>query len=300
MIDRTQWLEQRRKGIGGSDAAAVLGLSKWRTPLDVYLEKRGEGITYEPNDAMHWGTLLEPVIRQEYADRTGNLVREYGTEIVWHPKVPFLFATVDGVTDSGRLLEIKTARASDEWGEPGTDEIPQVYLIQVQHYLACVQLPVADVAVLIGGQDFRLYEVEEDLELQDMIVESEIEFWGRVKSGNPPDPVCLADVVKRYGRASSGGQVQVDYEIAEHIVQLQALKTMRQALEESEERHKMAVLAALGEADTLLDGDKTLATWKLCKAAKRFDTTGFRAAYPELYDEFAKVGEPYRRFLLKE
>jgi putative phage-type endonuclease len=181
----------RRRGIGGSDAPAILGVSKWRTPLDIYLEKRGEGEPQPESPAMRWGTALEPVVRQAYADLTGETVRVPG--LLVHPERLWMLAHVDGLTESGRLVEIKTARMADGWGEPGTDEIPDAYLIQVQHYLSVTAISVADVAVLIGGSDFRVYEVPADADLQGVIVAAEVDFWDRVQTGRPPDPVSLAD-----------------------------------------------------------------------------------------------------------
>ena len=83
MKTREDWLKERMAGIGGSDAAAVMGLSKWKTPLDVFLEKRGEIATdFVDSEPMKWGRLLEPVVRQEYAERSGEVVRLVPNEIV--------------------------------------------------------------------------------------------------------------------------------------------------------------------------------------------------------------------------
>jgi putative phage-type endonuclease len=299
MIDRDQWLRDRLTGVGGSDAAAVLGLSKWKTPLQLYLEKRGEVAPTEDNEPMRWGRLLEPVVRQEYAERSGQTVR-LPEGLLRHPLHPWMLATIDGVTDSGRLVELKTARSAEGWGEPGSDEIPQAYLIQVQHYLTVTQLSVADVAVLIGGQDFRQYEVAADAELQQMIVEAESQFWSRVQRADPPDPSSLSDLLRKYGRASRAGVVIASEEIIEWLAELRRLKTERVEMEAAEEEAKAVVLACLGECDTLASpSGEVLATWKASKAPLRFDTKAFEAAHPDLHSQFLKAGEPSRRFLLK-
>lgn len=298
-MNRDQWLQERQNGIGGSDAPAVLGLSKWRTPLQVYLEKRGEAEPQAESEPMRWGTRLEPLVRQEYADRTGEVVR-LPDGLLRHPKYPWMLATIDGVTDSQRLVEIKTARTAEGWGEPGTDEVPQAYLIQVQHYLAVTALPVADVAVLIGGQDFRLYEVPADRELQDMIVEQEAEFWRRVQDGTPPDPVTYADVVARYGRTSRAATVVATPAVLDAVRTLRQIKAEREALDAREEAARAVVMQALGDADTLVDADgKTLCTWKAAKPSQRLDGAALKAAHPEIWQQFAKLGEPSRRFLIK-
>lgn len=179
---------ERRNGLGGSDAAAALGLSPYKSALELFMEKR------EPREAssvelaaFRWGNILEPVIRQEYATRTHRVVRlPEGT--LRHRQHPFVLAHIDGITDDGRVFEAKTSRSADGWGKHGTDEVPHHYLIQVQHYLAVVGAEVADIAVLIGGNDFRIYEVPADAELQEMIIDGEAEFWAMIQQGTPPPP----------------------------------------------------------------------------------------------------------------
>jgi putative phage-type endonuclease len=293
-----QWLQDRMTGIGGSDAAAVLGLSKYKTPLQVYQEKRGEIGPIPDNEPMLWGRVLEPVIRQQYAERTGRVVR-LPEGIIRHPSLDFMLATVDGITDDDRLVEIKTARTAQDWGEAGTDEVPQAYLIQVQHYLTVTALPVADVAVLIGGSDFRLYHIEADRELQEMIIYGEAEFWKRVQQGEPPEPVTYADVQARFGRSSREGSVEASQAVLDAISALQRIKVAKAELEAQEELAKGVIMKAMGENDTLTHQGKVLATWKAQAGSKRFDSKTFQAHHPDLYSQFVAIGEPSRRFLLK-
>jgi len=303
MNAREDWLKARTTGIGGSDVAAILGLSKWKTPLQVYQEKRGEIEPQADNDAMRWGRYLEPVVRQAYADETGNEVRVLD-ELVRHPANDFMIANLDGFvlpTDGPRrVFEAKTARTGDGWGEPGSDQIPQPYLLQVQHYMAVTGFVVADVAVLIGGSDFRLYEVPEDRELQDMICDACTEFWERVKAGEPPEPVSYADVQARFGRASKTNSVLAGDDVLQALQQLRELKTQAKHLELAEEQWKAVVMKAMGESDTLIDarGD-ILATWRASAAPMRFDFAAFKTAHPDLHAQFLKAGEASRRLLLK-
>ncbi len=300
---RDEWLEHRKTGIGGSDVAAILGLSKWRTPLQVFREKRGESPSQPDNNAMRWGRYLEPVVRQAYADETGREVR-VPTGMLRHPEHGFMVANIDGVAGGEveplRLFEAKTARSADGWGEPGSDEVPQVYLLQVQHYLAVSGIAIADVAVLIGGSDFRLYEVPADRELQEMLIEAEADFWSRVQRGVPPEPVSYADMQARYGSASRAASVVASVDVERAIARLRTIKVEREALDVAEEDARAIVMAALGEHDTLVDpAGKTLCTWRAAAPSKRLDTTALKAAMPDIYERFAKSGEASRRFLLK-
>lgn len=299
MNARQEWLAERRLGIGGSDAAAILGLSKWRTPYDVYADKLGLVDEAPDNEAMLWGRLQEPLIRQQYADRTGRAVTVPGSSLV-HPVHGFMRANLDGATDDQRVFEAKTARTAQDWGEPGTDEVPQAYLLQVQHYMIVTGFAVADVAVLIGGSDFRIYEVPADPELQEMMIEAEAAFWERVQRQDPPEPVTLADAQARFGRASKSGAVVATEEVEKAVRHLANIKTQINVLKADEDEAKAIVMAAMGEMDTLASpGGQVLATWKAAKPAQRFDTKAFQAAQPALYAQFLKTGEPSRRLLIK-
>ena len=121
--DRTQWLAERRKFIGGSDSAKALGISKWGGPLDVYFDKRGESEPLDDNPAMYWGRVLEPIVRDEYARRSGQCIT-YGEGILRSEAYPFMGANLDGRGADGRVVEIKTARSADGWGDEGSADIP--------------------------------------------------------------------------------------------------------------------------------------------------------------------------------
>lgn len=299
---RAQWLNERRLGIGGSDVAPILGLSKWSTPLDVYLDKRGEIESDDAdNDAMYWGRTLEPVIRQEYANRTGVEV-SIPPSALTHPTYTFMRANVDGLTSHRRVFEAKTARSADGWGEPGTNEVPDAYALQTQHYLAVTGYEIADVAVLIGGSDFRIYHVEADRELQNDLIHAESEFWQRVLDGRPPEPVSYADTVRAFGSADTSGNVPAGERELAAWTALKLIRSQIKELQANEEDAKALLMKALGDGgDALVGPDgKPLVTWKLAKAAKRFDMEKFKTTHPDLVEQFTVPGTQSRRFLIKE
>lgn len=299
MNARQEWLTARKTGIGGSDVAAILGLSKWRTPYSVWQDKTGQGVEVEDNAPMKWGRALEPVIRQEYAEQTGRIVLQ-PADMLRHPKHDFMLANLDGMTEDGRVVEIKTARNANGWGEPGSDQVPQDYLFQVQHYMAVTGFVVADVAVLIGGSDFRLYEVPADAELQEMMIDAEAEFWKRVLDNNPPEPITMADALAKYGRSSRTEAVVADAAVEAAVATLLALKEQALVMQASEETAKAIIFKAMADRDTLTNANgKTLATWRAQDGAKRFDSAAFKAEHADLYPKYLKQGEPSRRFLLK-
>jgi putative phage-type endonuclease len=301
-IDRDKWLAERRLGIGGSDVAPILGLSPWATPLDVYLDKIGEAPPVEDTPAMAWGRALEPVIRQAYEAQTGAAVRVLPHSLV-HPRHEFMRANLDGVVvGMDRVFEAKTARSGDGWGEPGTAEVPDAYALQVQHYLLVAELSLADIAVLIGGNDFRVYTVEADPQVQSDLIDLEREFWQRVQDRNPPEPRTFSEVQQRFGRSEAAGVVTADSAAAYAYQQLLVARRALKGAEQAEQEAKAVLMKALGDSgDTLIDTQgRTLATWKLAKAPQRFDAAALKTDHPDIYQQYMRAGEPSRRFLPKE
>lgn len=280
------WIAGRKTGIGGSDVAAILGLSKWRTKLDIYLDKIGESPEQLDNSAMQFGRILEPVLLDHYFNLTG-FKRTSFPSIIRHPLHDWMIGSLDGLTQCGRVVEIKTARTADGWGQEGTDEIPNYYTTQVQHYLAVSGREVADVAVLIGGSDFRIYTVEADLALQDAIIELEQEFWQRVIDRRPPDPVSAADVMKIYPK-SLESSIEATPSMLSKIASLAALNEQIKNAEKQADKLKTELQIIIGENSGITMDGKPLCTWKTHDAS-RFDQTAFKESHPELFEEFKKL-----------
>lgn len=296
---REVWLAERRKGIGGSDVAALLGLSPWCSPIEVFLDKRGEIAAQPENEAMRWGNILEPVVRQEYSNRTGFEVL-MPTGMLQHPKHSFMLANLDGFTPEGRLFEAKTARSPEGWGEAGSDEVPQGYLFQVQHYMAVTGYALTDIAVLIGGSDFRIYTVEADADLQSMMIDAEAEFWRRVIENEPPEPLTIEQAQALWGRSSASRAVVADEHLIAAVERLRETRAAIEYLRSQEDAEKLTIMSALQDADTLTGADgKPLVTWKASKPVRRVDSKLLRAKHPDIFTEVAPEGAPSRPFLLK-
>lgn len=296
VLDKTEWLQARRTGVGGSDAAAVVGLSKWRTPLAVYMDKIGQGVPVPENEAMRWGKILEPVVRQEYANHTGRTILQ-PEKIIRHPKHEFMIASLDGFTADERVVEIKTSRTGDGWGE-AEDDIPTDYLMQVQHYMAVTGYTVTDIAVLIGGAEFRIYEVPADEELQGILIEREAAFWQRVEQEKPPAPIAVSDLLNFF--SVKPGNVLATPELSSILTKLKEVKAALKDQEIIKTSLEDEIKMFLGEKDVLLDAaGNTLATWKLSKASEKFDLEKFKENHPKLYAKYTSEGKGSRRFLVK-
>ncbi len=253
-----------RYGIGGSEASAALGLSPWVSPLRLWLNKRAELAGAEPpfpvteSDPIRWGRYLEAPIRQAYCDR-------FGVEVFTPPgsifktDQPWKRATPDGLVLSEgapmRGLEIKTAshRSTHLWGADGTDEVPTNYTVQCLWSMHVLDLDEWDLAVLIGGADFRCYRLRRDLEVEAEIVERISDFWRRCVEGVEPEIDASEDfkgyLVDRW--PGTGDEVEADTGtdllVAEILTLRARLKTTEQNLALAENRLR----ATLGNATAL-------------------------------------------------
>jgi len=183
VLTREQWLEERKKGIGGSDAPVVLGLNPWKSRMDLWLEKTGQYEEQVDNEAMYWGRTLEDVVAREFCQRTGKKVRRRN-DILYHPELPFVLASVDRLVVGEKAgLECKTVNAF--YQDDGT--CPPMYYAQVQHYMFVTGYPLWYVAVLAGGQRFYIYEVPRSEEYIEQLLTEEAVFWQLVMTGQPPE-----------------------------------------------------------------------------------------------------------------
>jgi putative phage-type endonuclease len=180
---------QRRQSLGSSDVANLCGVG-FLTPLHVYLNKIGEW--EQPDSApMKWGRKLEEVVAVAYMEETGNAVKRPNEKSYKHPEIPWMSASPDfetWVEGEPRVLECKTAKWPDEWGTTGTDEVPDGYTLQVHHQMMVCGWQAAEIAVLIGGSDFRHFTVPRSQRLCDQLLRIEEDFWDRVKARKPPPP----------------------------------------------------------------------------------------------------------------
>jgi putative phage-type endonuclease len=295
-----EWLEQRRKGLGGSDIAAMMGLSPWKSRFQLWQDKKGIIPHTSESEVMEWGKRMEPTLRQFYADQTGRPVR-VANEILYHQQYPIFFANPDGLTDCRRIVEMKVARHPSGWGQPGTSEVPDNYALQVQHYMFVTGFEVADVVVTIGGGYPRIYTVPADKEIHAVILEEGLKFWKQVEENIAPEPISYTDAVAKFGMNVTVGVVFASPETVQVAEQLSAVRAQLDELEAKEEDLKGKMIVAMGaDGDSLVDKDgRALATYKLISGRKTLDTKAIEKNEPSVYAQYLKVGAPSRRFLLK-
>ena len=314
-LSRAEWLAQRRTGIGGSDVAAILGLSKYKSPLDVYKDKIGETPDGEQSQAAYWGTKLEDVVAREFQvnrqlSREGWMHANIDRAVVNHAISGTVRIQDEAKqAETGRLLttdailECKTASSyiADQWGPSQEAEIvngnvvsehkiPIYYETQVQWYLGVTGAKICYVAALLGGQDFRIYRVERDDEVIAALQEQCRTFWfEHVQKQVPPEPHTAEEVQKLFAK-DNGEMIEATNEVAACIGELRNLVEQVKALEAEQKVVKDRICAALGEKTGFLIAGEKACTFKAQKST-RFDTTRFKKEQPETYASYVKSSE---------
>lgn len=203
------FLKDRKTGIGGSDIGAILGENEHKLAYEVYLDKVEENEVEISNEAIVWGKLLEDPIAVRYQELTGRQI--FVTGLFRHKEYPFLIAHPDRIIPQEKMgLEIKTAGYHSRalWGEDRTQQIPLHYYLQIAHYMFVLDYDRWDIAVLIGGQELRIYTFERSKEADDIILEASKDFWeNHVLKKIPPsfdygNPRALEILKKKYNAVS--------------------------------------------------------------------------------------------------
>jgi putative phage-type endonuclease len=185
--ERDRWLEARRSGIGSSDAATIVRVNPWKSPLELYAEKLGIEEAEDQSEAAYWGSILEPLVLKRFAKETGRTCRPAGV-LLQSKAQPWQLATLDGVQfDAERgpgVVEVKCTSLAERW----EDGPPPYVVAQVQHQLAVTGYRWGSIAVLFNGREFFWHDFERNEEMIGHLIEAESEFWRRVQALEPPDP----------------------------------------------------------------------------------------------------------------
>jgi putative phage-type endonuclease len=308
--ERKKWLLERKTYIGGSDIAACCGLSPYKTPLRVYLEKTSPEIKETTNEAMERGHRLEPEVARMYEENTGFEL-EIEPNVIRHPDYSFMAVNIDRWADNKKhLLEIKTTDSMSgairrkEWGEQYTDQVPEVYLCQVAYQSAIVSAsqPIShvDIALLIGEREFRIYTYKPDKELEDKLLQVAFNFWhNHILKQIPPEPIGLEDISSLY-KEGNGQSIEADGLIMEKVSILRGLKAQEREITEAIRQVQAEVQSFMKENEVLIDNcGNTLATWKTLKPKVVFDINALQEENGELMNRYIKESKQSRMFLIK-
>ena len=302
MENKQEWLRERKNYLGGSDLGAICGLNPYRTALDVYLDKISEDIACETSPAMRWGTLLEDSIAKAYAEDTGQTI-QIEPNTIYHPSMKFLGANIDRwVGDKEYVLECKTTgfNKGREWGDSGTDLIPESYLVQVAYYGAICGVPKVDIAVLIGGQDFRIYTYHRNKELEEKLIKIACNFWhNHIEKRIPPRCVSTRDTFNLFPQ-SNYHEIVAESNIIEKLQELKSAKEEESRIAGSIEKLKTEIQEFMRDYDVLIDNQgNVIATWKNTAPRLFFDQKRFKEEAKDLYLKYSSYAKQSRMFLIK-
>ncbi len=300
-----EWVADRRSYIGASDVAQILGVSPFGGSYDLYATKRGL-VEIEETPALRMGHRLEPIVAELYAERFPDAqLREAVT--MPHPQYPWLRATLDRIVDGPygtHPLEIKTTNAflHENWGDEGTDAIPDHVLVQVQTQMLVAEFSFAHVAVLIGGVDFRApYIIERDREMQELILDRCADWHARYLAGDEVPEIDGPNAeqhLRRKYQSHSELMVTADEKAEALMVSLFDARAQQSYYEAIEGEAKAALMQIIGNHRGII-GKCGRITWAETKGRSSVDTKGLLAQLkvPEsVLQQFTRTGAPSRQF----
>lgn len=307
-LNREDWLDVRKRGIGSSDSSAAIGLNPYKSQLELWLEKtnRDLGLTKPNQDddstPVFWGVVLEPVVASQYHRRTGNKVRKVNA-VLQHPEIPWMLANIDReVVGSAevQILECKTAGINGArlW----RDGVPKYVEVQVMHQLAVTGKQAADVAVLLGGQQLEVYRIERDDVLIQHLIELERQFWHYVETDTPPpaDGSDSADMALRLLYPEDTGVVidlSQDQSLNETYTELKQVRQSLSDLSTRESVLKQRLQESMGSASKAVFANGSI-TWKKAKDGTAVDMEALFKAHPDLKTQYQISTPGSRRFLV--
>lgn len=299
-LAREEWLKWRTKGIGGSDVSVIAGINKFRSVFQLWLEKTGRTQPDESvNDYTHFGTILEPIVKKEFMERTGLKVRAKKM-LLQSEDYPFMLADLDGVVnEDGKMciFEAKTASAyKQELWEKG---VPEEYQLQVQHYMAVTGAEKTYIAALVGGNHFYYHTVYQDEELIGLIIKLEKNFWEKNVLQNvepiPDGSDATTDFLNRKYGISNGRTIELPIEALTLCSQYEQLADEIDSLKERRESVANQLKNYLKDNEAGIVGERKV-TWKQVTTTS-FDRKRLEKEKKEIYDAYTTKSQ-YRRLLV--
>lgn len=289
--DTEQWKEERRKSLGASEVAAVMGMSKWNTPLDVYKSKNGVDRDFDP--------LLSFIGHESEAIIALWVHRFSGVDVELLPAFmarstlePYLHASFDRVSENPfTTWQFKTAHqyTGHHWDEG----IPTDIRVQVQAEMFVAGTNRAAVVVWIGGREFRLFwEPRDDRFIDSQMLPAVAEFHRRVTEGDPPQPSTLAEHADMY--PSTSREVEASEVAVEAIERRAVLLSDIQAQQAEADALRLVIANYMGDADTLTVNGRAVLTHKTQNGRTGFDQKTFAVEHPDLAAQYTIQGAPFK------
>jgi len=284
MSNREQFLLDRKLGIGGSETAAIMNLSPYSTPLDVYRDKMNPDVIYEEeSEDLKRGKRVERYILQEYCE-ANDCKLEVNLPAVIHPEYAFMRGNMDArVVGQNVIVEAKSTKCPIAKWEEG---IPQYYRTQVAYYAMLSNADRVDVPVLFSNWQYACFTYWRDYEYEALIKKAVIDFWNNhIVAGIPPEPSNPAELQSIYPKIEDAKTIKADSEIRETVSLWQETSIKRKELEKQEEKLKIEIQRFMGDAGILNAGFCKVAIKE--RTASRLDINSLKATMPQIYKEYS-------------
>lgn len=290
-MSREQWLEARKKSIGGSDAACIIGLNPYRSPYALWCEKSGKITPDDISDkeAVRLGNDLEDYVARRFMEATGKKVRRENA-ILYNEGYPFAHANPDRmVIGENAGLECKTTSSWDIAKQLRAGEIPDHWLCQMYHYMAVTGAKKWYLGALVFGTGFFWFEVERDEASVTALMASERAFWDGVISDTPPaldGSESTTESLRTIFRDSAPGSICDLSGVGANIQMLNRLSKQIAELEAMKQEQQNIICDFMGESEKGAY-DNTTITWKT-STRKTFDKKAYERDHGVIPDNYYK------------
>lgn len=300
-MPREEWLELRKKGIGGSDAAAVIGLDRYRSPFDVYADKLGLKPEIPDNEAMRQGRDLEQYVAERFMEATGKKVR-WRNAMLQHPEYPFMIADIDRwVVGENAGFEAKTTSVLNRT-KFAQGEYPPNYYVQCMHYMAVTGADRWYLAVLVLNKAFYVFTIERDEAEIQTLIDAEKDFWeNHVLKQIPPAPdgtESTSELIKQLFPEAREREEIALYGHEDKIQQYLELDAQVSELTKQRDALKQELQLALADAE-IGRARGYIVEWKN-QVRQSLDTKKLKSEQIEIYEKYLKPAQTVRMFKIKE
>lgn len=300
-LSREEWLKYRTGGIGGSDVSIIAGINPFKSVHQLWLEKTNQTSPEEADsEYAHFGTLLEPIVRKEFTERTGIKVRQKHM-LLQSTEYPFMLADLDGVIreDNGELAVFEAKTASAYKQEVWEEGIPASYILQVQHYMKVTGAKRTYIAALVGGNHFYHHVVERDEEMIGKIISMEQYFWETYVLGGiepvPDGSEATSSYFNNQFRESNGETIELPEEVLSICDEYEKLSLQMKELETAKNAAANQLKSYLKEAEVGIAGNRKVSWKQISKST--LDSKRLKSEQPDIYNRYLAQSS-YRRLLV--
>ncbi|MGG7510921.1 YqaJ viral recombinase family protein [Plantibacter sp. YIM 135249] len=299
-----EWLRKRKLGIGASEAAAILGLSGYGTPLSVFLDKTSDAIDESMTESQKWGHRNEAAIAAAVQDEYPNLGRVVDSEgLLQSTRHPFLLGTLDRriLTPEGFYVPLELKNMDKFYQSEWAERVPLIYQVQVQMQILITGAPFGYIAALFGGNHMpEPWRIDADPEFHEQLIDILGRYWrDHVLARVAPEPTVADDLVSLW-KGDPSLTIEGGDNLRERWAQYEVLQDQAKAVDNDLAVLKLGIQAAMGEATTLTLGGKPAFTWNPVKAGTVTDNDKLRTEYPDVFNAVQKPKKASRQFLRKK